>query len=93
MNDVLCPFLLRFMLVFFDNILIYSASWAKHLQHLSIVLNALWAHQLHLKRSKCSFGAHSMGYLSHTISAIVAMDKAKVHVILSWPKPKTVRAV
>jgi hypothetical protein len=43
------------------------------------------------ERSKCSFGA--LGYLSHTISTIVTMDKAKVHVNPSWPKPKTVRAV
>ena len=60
MNDVLRPFLRRFVLVFFDDILIYSASWAEHLQHLSIVLNALRVHQLHLKRSKCSFGASSV---------------------------------
>ena len=60
MNDVLRPFLRRFVLVFFDDILIYSASWAEHLQHLSIVLQALRAHQLHLKRSKCSFGASSV---------------------------------
>ncbi|WVZ80267.1 hypothetical protein U9M48_027758 [Paspalum notatum var. saurae] len=57
MNDVLRPYLRRFVLVFFDDILIYSATWAEHLQHVSIILGALRDHQLHLKRSKCSFGA------------------------------------
>ena len=56
MNDVLRPYLRRFVLVFFDIILIYNSSWAEHLQHVAIVLNELRAHRLHLKRSKCSFG-------------------------------------
>lgn len=41
MNEVLCPFLRRFLLVFFEDILIYSTSWAKHLQHVRAVLQAL----------------------------------------------------
>jgi hypothetical protein len=41
MNDVLSPYLRRFVLVFFDDILIYSASWAEHLQHVAIVFNEL----------------------------------------------------
>lgn len=48
MNDVLRPFLRRFVLVFFHDILIYSSSWAKHLQHMGIVLTALRTHHLHL---------------------------------------------
>jgi hypothetical protein len=79
MNDVLRPFLRRFMLVFFDDILIYSTSWAAHLQHVGLVLSALRAHGLFLKRSKCSFGATSVAYLSHVISTDgVAMDSDKV---------------
>ena len=94
MNDVLCPFLRRFMLVFFDDILIYSDSWAKHLQHLSIVLNALWAHQLHLKRSKCSFGASSVAYLGHVISASgIAMDADKVAAVALWSTPRSARGL
>ena len=90
MNDVLHPFLRRFVLVFFDDILIYSASWAKHLQHLSIVLQALRANQLHLKRSKSSFGASSVAYLGHVISASgVAMDVDKVAMVASWPAPRS----
>jgi hypothetical protein len=63
MNDVLWPFLRRFILVFFDDNLIYSLSWAEHFQHVNIVLDALRAHHLHLKRSKCSFRASLVAYL------------------------------
>jgi hypothetical protein len=88
MNDVLCPYLQRFILVFFYDILIYSSSWAKHLQHISIVLNELRAHLLHLKRSKCSFGAPSVAYLGHVISeAGVTMDADKVEAVSAWPQP------
>jgi hypothetical protein len=60
MNDVLRSYLRRFVLVFFDDILIYSSSWAEHLQHLAIALKAIRDHRLHLKLSKCSFGATSV---------------------------------
>jgi hypothetical protein len=94
MNDVLHPYLRRFILVFFVDILIYSSLWAEHLQHISIFLNELRAHQLHLKRSKCSFGAPSVAYLGHVISeAGVAMDADKVAAISTWPQPRSARGV
>ena len=81
-------------LVFFDDILIYSSSWSEHLQHVRLVLDALRAHDLHLKRSKCSFGSSSVAYLGHVISARgVAMDSAKVEAMASWPKPRSARGV
>jgi hypothetical protein len=79
MNDVLRPFLRSFVLVFFDDILIYSKSWADHLRHLHTVLTELHRHTLFVKRSKCAFGVPTVAYLGHTISAAgVAMDSAKV---------------
>ena len=60
MNTVLWPFLRKFVLVFFDDILIYSPSWSTHLQHLNAVLTALREYQLWLKRSKCSFATTSV---------------------------------
>jgi len=90
MNDVLRPFLRRFVLVFFDDILIYSSSWLEHLQHLRAVLDSLQAHHLHLKRSKCSFGASSVTYLGHVISADgLAMDADKVAAVAEWPVPRS----
>ncbi|WVZ69652.1 hypothetical protein U9M48_018407 [Paspalum notatum var. saurae] len=94
MNDVLRPYLRRFVLVFFDDILIYSTSWVEHLQHISIVLHALRSHRIHLKRSKCSFGALSVTYLGHVISADgVAMDAAKVAAVATWPAPRAARGL
>ncbi|KAK1664958.1 hypothetical protein QYE76_053117 [Lolium multiflorum] len=94
MNDVLSPYLRRFVLVFFDDILIYSASWAEHLQHVAIIFNELRAHRLHLKRSKCSFGTTSVAYLGHVISADgVAMDADKVAAVAAWPTPQSPRAL
>ncbi|KAF0897139.1 hypothetical protein E2562_033935 [Oryza meyeriana var. granulata] len=79
MNDVLRAFLRRFVLVFFDDILIYSSTWADHLRHLRAVLLVLRQHRLFVKRSKCAFGVDSISYLGHIISeAGVAMDPAKV---------------
>jgi hypothetical protein len=94
MNTVLLPFLRRFVLVFFDDILIYSSSWSDHLRHVRTVLRTLQGHQLFLKRSKCAFGQPSVAYLGHVISAKgVAMDALKVQVVLDWPVPKSARAV
>jgi hypothetical protein len=84
MNDVLHPFLQRFVLVFFDDILMYSSTWSEHLHHVYLVFDKLQEHHLVLKRSKCFFGSRSVGYLSHTISADgVAMDKDKVQAVLA----------
>jgi hypothetical protein len=94
MNAVLRPFLRRFVLVFFNDILIYSTSWAEHLTHLCLVLTTLQEHQLFVKRSKCAFGEHSVAYLGHVISAGgVATDQQKVQAILDWPVPRSVHVV
>jgi hypothetical protein len=94
MNDILRPFLHKFVLVFFDDILIYSSSWSNHLRHVRMVLALMRQHQLFLKCSKCSFGEESVTYLGHVISeAGVAMDNQKIVAVLDWPFPKSARAV
>jgi hypothetical protein len=93
MNFVLQPFLRKFVLVFFDDILIYSSSWSSHLQHINVVLTALCDHQLRLKRAKCSFVTSSVAYLGHVISANgVTIDREKVAAMMSWLQPRSVRA-
>lgn len=75
MDTVLHAFLWRYVLVFFDNILIYSSSWSTHLQYVRVVLQMLQRHHLFLKHYKCSFGATTIAYLGHVVSAAaVAVD-------------------
>jgi hypothetical protein len=94
MNDVLKPFIRKFTLVFFDDILIYSSSWTDHLRHVKQVFQLLNDNKLVLKRSKCSFGEPAVSYLGHIVSAQgVAMDPSKVDAVESWPIPRTLRAL
>src|SRR3954462_3742308 len=82
MNDVLRPYLRRFVLVFFDDIMLYIASGA---EDIAIVFNELRAHHVHLKRSKCSFRSLSVAYLGHVFcDEGVAMDADKVSAIAAW---------
>lgn len=94
MNDILCPFLHRFVLVLFDDIVIYSDSWAAHLHHVRTILDTLDQHRLFFKRSKCAFGVTSISYLGHVISATgVAMDPDKVQAVSNWPQSRSARAM
>jgi hypothetical protein len=94
MNDILRPFLRRFFLVFFDDILIYSRTWTDHLRYVCAVLDILHHHHLFVKRSKCEFDVTSISYLGHVISvAGIAMDPTKVQVVVEWPIPRSPRAV
>ena len=67
MNDVFWPHLRKFVLVFFDDILIYSKTWIEHIQHIRMVFQLLRDHHVFLKRSKCSFGKTQVAYLCHVI--------------------------
>jgi hypothetical protein len=94
MNAILGPFLRRFVLVFFNNILIFSSSRSEHLRHVHLVLSKLQEHNLFIKRSKCAFSTSSVAYRDHVISAQgITMDEQKIHAMLDWPHPCTVRAV
>jgi len=88
MNEILQPFLRKFVLVFLDDILIYSPSMDSHLQHLELVLQTMRKHQLYLKESKCTFARDSLEYLGHIISSTrVATDPSKISDMLKWPIP------
>jgi Reverse transcriptase (RNA-dependent DNA polymerase)/RNase H-like domain found in reverse transcriptase len=92
MNQLFKLFLRKFVLVFFDDILIYSTKLSAHVQHLSIVLQVLKDNQLTAKRSKCEFGVSQVEYLGHVISERrVETDPNKIEAMKRWPIPKCVK--
>jgi hypothetical protein len=91
MNSILQSFLRKFVMVFLDDILIYSSSLDAHLQHMRLVLDKLREHQFYLKMKKCSFMKSELKYLGHVISREgVATDPSKTKVMLNWPQPRNV---
>jgi hypothetical protein len=94
MNHVFRPFLNHFVLVFFDDILIYSKTWTDHLTHVDQVLHLLCKHKLFLKQSKCVFGASEVEYLGHLVGKDgVRVDPKKIEAMQYWPHPKTLKRV
>nr|KYP56033.1 Transposon Ty3-I Gag-Pol polyprotein [Cajanus cajan] len=92
MNEVFRNLLRRGVLVFFDDILIYNASWEEHLAQVRTVLEILRQHKLYANREKCSFAQESVEYLGHVISVQgVEVDPAKVKSVGEWPVPKNVK--
>lgn len=92
MNSIFQPYLRKFVLVFFDDILVYSKDLDSHIDHLQKTLQILKENQLFVKKSKCSFGTESIEYLGHVISHEgVSTDPSKITAMLSWPTPKTVK--
>jgi hypothetical protein len=92
MNSIFKPFLQKFVLVFFDDILIYSKSWEDHLQHVDKVLQLLKEKQLYAKPSKCFFGVKEVEYLGHIVSHEgVKVDPNKIKAMMDWPIPKTLK--
>jgi hypothetical protein len=84
-NDILEPLLRKFVLVFFDNILVYSSSYEAHINHLEKVLETLKINQLFPKKSKCTFGEPQVEYLGHIILVDgVATDPKKMEAVQKW---------
>ncbi len=96
MNTVFAPYLRKFVLVFFDNILVFSRTLEDHLKHIVIVLEELRKNKLYAKRSKCTFGKDQVEYLylGHIISEQgVATNPAKIEAMTAWPIPKSVKGL
>nr|CAE03723.2 OSJNBa0021F22.17 [Oryza sativa Japonica Group] len=94
MSKVFMEYLDKFVVVFIDDILIYSQSEEDHQHHLRLVLGKLREHQLYAKLSKCEFWLSEVKFLGHVISAKgVAVDPETVTAVTDWKQPKTVTQV
>ena len=94
MNRVFKPFLDRFVIVFIDDILVYSRSEEEHAEHLRIVLQTLREHQLYAKFSKCELWLDSVAFLGHVVSREgIQVDPKKIEAVMDWQRPTTVTEV
>ncbi|GJT36216.1 putative mitochondrial protein [Tanacetum coccineum] len=94
MNCVFKPFLRKFALVFFDDILVYNPSVTAHIAHLKMVLQVMRENTLFVKKSKYMFGTSTVEYLGHVISGMgVATDPSKIQVIQDWPVPTNIKQI
>lgn len=91
MNHIFNKHLHKFVLVFFDDILIYSRSWEEHRRHLDEVLSIMESQSLYAKMSKCEFGLTEILYLGHVIGVDgVKVHREKIQAILDWPPPRNI---
>jgi hypothetical protein len=90
MDDVLRPFTNSFVVVYLDDILIFSRTWEEHMRHIQQVLSTLRQHKLYANLEKCSFGMNRVQYLGYIVDEHgVHVDPAKIQVICDWPAPTT----
>ena len=91
MNKVFMEYLDKFVVVFIDDIMVYSKNEEENKEHLRLVLEKLREHQLYAKFSKCEFWLKEVGFLGHVISGEgIAVDPAKVETVTKWEAPTTV---
>jgi hypothetical protein len=94
MNSVFMPELDKFMIVFIDDILVYSENEQDHAEHLRIVLTRLKDHQLYAKFSKCEFWLKTVPFLGHVLSENgILVDPSKVQEVMDWKAPTTFHEV
>src|SRR5579859_7643324 len=94
MNSVFMPELDKFVVVFIDDILVYSRSEVEHAEHLRVFLQRLRDHKLYAKFSKCEFWLNQVKFLGHTVSGEgIAVDPSKVQEVMDWKQPTTVHEI
>ena len=91
MHATMSDFVFQFLLVYLDDLLVYSKTFDEHLQYLERLLRRVTKTGLKLKLSKCQFLSRQVTYLGHTISAEgVNCEAGKAEAVQNWPTPKTV---
>ena len=94
MNKVFRPYLDQFVVVFIDDILVYSRDEQEHEQHLKIVLQTLREKKLYAKLSKCDFWLKEISFLGHIVSAEgIRVDPVKIEAVVNWKPPRSVTEV
>jgi hypothetical protein len=94
MNEVLRSFIGKFVVVYFDDILIYNKSLTEHLYHLHAVFDALRTARLFGNLEKCTSCTEQVSFLGYVVTSPgIEVDEAKVQAIRSWPTPTTVTQV
>jgi hypothetical protein len=94
MNKVFMEYLDKFVMVFIDDILVYSRSEEEHEEHLHLALQKLREHRLYAKLSKCKFWMKQVTFLGHIISkGGISVDPSKVQDVLSWNAPMSVDGI
>ena len=91
MNGIIKPYLDLFVIVFIDDILVYSKSRKEYKEHLRIVLEMLRKKKLYAKFSKCEFWLDSVSFLGHVVSKDgVMVDPSKIETVKNWVRPTNV---
>lgn len=91
MNSIFHPHLRKFILVFFDDILVYSPTWELYVEHVRTTLDILRQHQFFIKASKCDFGKQELEYLGHIVTHQgVKVDNNKIEAMVAWPQPANI---
>src|ERR1041385_8710094 len=94
MNSIFMEYLDKFVVVYLDDILIYSKNEEEHAEHLRVVLMKLREHLLYAKFSKCEFWLPEVTYLGHVISAKdIAVNPERVQAVLDWTPPESVKQI
>ncbi|GKA55919.1 putative reverse transcriptase domain-containing protein, partial [Tanacetum coccineum] len=94
MNKVYRPYLDKFVIIFIDNILIYSKTQEEHVEHLRLVLELLKKEKLYAKFSKCEFWLKEVQFLGHVINGDgIHVNPSKIKAVKNWKAPKTLSEV
>lgn len=94
MNQSLGPFIGKFVVIYFDDVLIYSTNLETHMRHLREVLNVFRNHSFYATIKKCVFINDRVLFLGYVVSAEgLSVDETKVQAVVSWPQPTTVTEV
>ena len=94
MHDIFMPYLDKWVIIYLDDILVFSETEEEHERHVETVLELLRKHELYTKPSKCMWGVSQVDFLGHVVSrGGIAMDSGKVKAIRDWPEPQNAREV